>query len=148
MGTPWRLLAAASAVALLAVVAGCGGEDAQDIRYQAVPESAWPAIQGVDVVRAHSADGNSCCEAYEGSLTLRLDLPDQHPYAALRAGLRDDGWKLVNCGFPHQDGNLYVVRDGLWGWANTNRVDTGSADLFVFVERAGPATNFDPPGCR
>ena len=147
MGTPWPMLAAASAVALFAV-AGCGSEDAQDIRYQAVPESAWPAIQGIDVVQAQSADGNSCCEAYGGSLTLRLNLPNEHPYAALRAGLRDDGWKLVNCGFPQQDGNLYIVRDGLKGWANTNPDDTGNADLFVKVERGGQASTFDPRGCR
>jgi hypothetical protein len=147
MGTPWRLLAAASAVALLAVVAACGSEDAQDIRYQAVPESAWPDIQGIDVVRARSADGNGCCEAYGGSLSLRLDLPDEHPYATFREGMRDDGWILHNCGFPGH-GKLWLVRDGLWGRADTNRADTGSADLFVFVERAGPATNVDSPGCR
>ena len=147
MGTPWRLLVVASAVAVLAVIAGCGSEDVQDVRYQAVPESEWPAIQGIDVVQARSADGNSCCEAYEGSLTLRLNLPDQHPYAVLKTGLRDDGWHLVNCGFP-QDGNLYVVRDGLRGWANTNPDDIGNADLFVIVQRGGPASSFDQPGCR
>jgi hypothetical protein len=129
-------------ITLLVLGAAACGTTSADLRFEAVPESVWPAIKGVEVQSMHSSDGERCCEQQEGSLSLRIDLSGNHPYQAFTQGMRDAGWYVVDCPRP---GRYFFARAGFNGW--TDPTNTQGADLFVFIERGGPVSDY-LPGCR
>ncbi len=141
-----RARVVAFAVLASTVIAGCATDAGTSSRLSAVPQSEWPAIDGVEVTSARSSSGSTCCESQDGSLALRLNLPEQHPYSTLRSGLRAAGWMILKCDF-RRPGNFYIARDGLNGWTDTSSDNRHGADLFVMVQRGGPVSDFQPRHC-
>jgi hypothetical protein len=128
------------------VLVGCGADAGVPYRFRAVPASEWPSIPGVEVVDASSTQGHSCCEPQDGSLSVRLNLPAHHPYVTLKEGLRAAGWVILKCDF-HRPGHFYFARDGLDGYADTNKRDRSGADLFIYIQRGGDTSHFQPTNC-
>jgi len=55
--------------------------------YRAIPESAWPAMNGVHVVSAQSSEGRSCCEPVPGRLHATLLVSGKSPLDVIQVAI-------------------------------------------------------------
>ena len=95
---PMKLALVIGGVALLLLPA-CGAAQRQSDLYTAVPESAWPQMDGVSVIRSRGSDGNSCCEPSVGSrnLVVQMSSHQESPLLALQQSLSRAGWAPTRC---------------------------------------------------
>lgn len=104
-------------VATVSLLTACGAAQRQSDLYTAVPESAWPQMDGVSVVKSKGFEGFEGGESHVGrrEIVVQLSSNESRPILALQQSLGEAGWTQARCAGANRPAKqLCVETSGLF----------------------------------
>lgn len=101
----------------ISLLSACGAAQRQSDFYTAVPESAWPQMEGVSVVRSKGFEGVEEGESHVGrrEIVVQLGSNESRPILALQQSLGEAGWTPARCAGANRPAKqLCVETSGLF----------------------------------